>query len=269
MGTLNGTTLNPTDLFSNNNINLPSYNVFVGEIYVPHFEGAWNEGTKPYESLAVVTYDAVEYTAKCDVPEGVQITNTDYWQKGNGFNQQYANLEKTVEQNIQEIHNEFTKFQEKEEGFFNDSMLKYGTQLQNYVDEKQGYFDEATIQMKALQKQVTDLVSPILQEYQCNNLLGTFTLPKEGTPIIQVLYVEVGAGLGDNNETLSGFSTSTSNLLKANVEYATPTLINVYVPDNISIPNKKINKISDTKYSIYDSTLETKHSCVVNIIYFD
>lgn len=269
MATLNGTTLNPTDLFSNNNINLPSYNVYVGEIYVPHFEGVWNEGKEPYSSLSVVTWDSWEYTAKCDIPEGVQITNSDYWQKGNGFNQQYANLEKTVEQNIQEIHNEFTKFQEKEEGFFNDSMLKYGTQLQKYVEEKQHYFDESGQEIKGLSQEVKNIVTPILNEYQCNNLLGTFSLPKEGTPIVQVLYVETGSGLGDNNETPSGFSTSTSNLLKANVEYATPTLINVYVPHNISIPNKKINKISDTKYSIYDSTLETKHSCVVNIIYFD
>ena len=269
MATLNGTTLNPTDLFSNNNINLPSYNVYIGEIYVPHFEGVWNEGKEPYSSLSVVTWNAWEYTAKCDIPEGVQITNSDYWQKGNGYNQQYAQLQASVETNITQIHEDFEKFQEKEEGFFNDSMLKYGTQLQDYVDKKQGYFDEATSKMLTLKQQVSDLVTPILKEYQCNNLLGTFSLPKEGTPIVQVLYVETGSRLCGNNETPSGFSTSTSNLLKANVEYATPTLINVYVPDNISIPNKKINKISDTKYSIYDSTLETKHSCVVNIIYFD
>lgn len=267
MSALNGTTLNPSDLFSNNNINLPSYNIFVGEIYVPHFEGVWNEGISPYSSLSVVNWDGWEYTAKCDVPEGIQITNGDYWQKGNGFNQQYAKLEQTVEENIKQIHNDFMNFQEKEEGFFQDSMLKYGKQLQEYIDSKQKYFDDTSQELHELSETIKNLTQPILSEYQCNNLLGTFSLPREGTPVIQVLYVETGSGLGDNNSTSSGFSLSSSNLLKANVEYVTPTLINVYVPDSIVIPNKTINKITDTKYSVYDSTLATKQSCIVNIYY--
>lgn len=66
-------------------------NIYVGERYVPIYAGAWNS-TQAYESLSIVTNDNDTYISNRPVPAGTELTNTAYWAKMFGGNQQLENV---------------------------------------------------------------------------------------------------------------------------------------------------------------------------------
>lgn len=70
---------------------------YVGPIVAPHMEGEWSS-TKSYESLAMVIYEGNTYTARQDVPVGVQITNNTYWVQSGNYNAQIENYRTEVRQ---------------------------------------------------------------------------------------------------------------------------------------------------------------------------
>lgn len=78
-----------------NNCSKPNY--YVGMRYVPIIDGEW-DNTKTYESLVVVTYNGNSYISKRPVPQGIEITNTEYWIKTSDFNAQLAEISNDVEQ---------------------------------------------------------------------------------------------------------------------------------------------------------------------------
>lgn len=60
---------------------------YIGPIVAQHLEGEWSS-TNSYESLAVVTNEGNSYTARQDVPVGIDITNTNYWIETGNWNAQ-------------------------------------------------------------------------------------------------------------------------------------------------------------------------------------
>ena len=74
---------------------------YIGARYVPIFGRAgehtveWDDGA-PYEPLTVVMHQGVSYVSRRYVPQGIQITDTDYWVQTYRFNAQ-------VEQYRQEV----------------------------------------------------------------------------------------------------------------------------------------------------------------------
>lgn len=83
---------------------------YIGARYVPKFADpiAW-DSTKQYEPLTIVTYQGNSFTSRQYVPEGIEITNSDYWvQTGNynaqieGYRNEVYQLQNTVE-DVQDI----------------------------------------------------------------------------------------------------------------------------------------------------------------------
>lgn len=58
--------------------NFNNTHVYIGNRYVPKYEGTWSNENY-YESLSIVYHNGNSYTSKKNVPEGVEITDTDYW----------------------------------------------------------------------------------------------------------------------------------------------------------------------------------------------
>lgn len=70
--------------------------IYIGNRYVPKLEGEWNQ-LKEYEGLSIVTLNGNSYTSKKMVPQGVAITNEEYWVKTGDYNVQ-----------VEEFKNELT-----------------------------------------------------------------------------------------------------------------------------------------------------------------
>lgn len=71
-------------------------NIYVGMRYVPIYEGEWVQ-TKAYESLVIVTHNNDTYISNSPVPANTEITNTTYWAKMYGGNQQLEDVHTLVE----------------------------------------------------------------------------------------------------------------------------------------------------------------------------
>lgn len=70
---------------------------YIGPIVAQHMEGEWSS-TNSYEALAVVTNQGNSYTARQDVPIGVELTNTDYWTETGNWNAQIEAYRQEVAQ---------------------------------------------------------------------------------------------------------------------------------------------------------------------------
>ena len=204
-----------SDEISNNNLSLPTYNIYYGGRYIVKFEGQWdaqhvakdkNGNTLSfasgdfvgYESLSGVTHEGASYISKCAVPIGIDISNSDYWAKAFDYNIQFTLLSEDFTKFKQSLTNEMNGFSSKQEGLCDDMLLSYAN--------------------------------------------------KENTE--------------------SGYATSaTYNLMQVKVKCNSPTLTEVYVPKSLEIPNKTLNKINDTLYTVYDSTGESTKSAVIELIF--
>lgn len=71
-------------------------NIYVGMRYVPIYDGEWSQ-RKDYESLVIVTYNNDTYISNSPVPANTEITNTTYWSKMYGGNQQLEDVHTLVE----------------------------------------------------------------------------------------------------------------------------------------------------------------------------
>ena len=81
---------------------------YVGPIVAQHMEGEWSSANS-YESLAVVTNEGNSYTARQDVPVGVELTNEDYWVETGNWNAQIEAYRQEV-LTAQSVVNEITPF---------------------------------------------------------------------------------------------------------------------------------------------------------------
>lgn len=70
-------------------------NVYIGNRYVPIFDGPWND-RKSYDPLVIVEFGNNTYTSKKPVPAGTLPTNTTYWALTGNYNGQIAGLDTRV-----------------------------------------------------------------------------------------------------------------------------------------------------------------------------
>lgn len=87
-------------------------NIYKGNRYVPKIIGVWDKLIS-YEGLSIVTYLGDSYTSKKRVPEGIELTNTDYWIVTGNYNaqiEQYRQEVSEATQNIVQIETDLTNF---------------------------------------------------------------------------------------------------------------------------------------------------------------
>lgn len=104
--------------------------IYIGNRYVPKIEGEWSQ-LKEYEGLSIVTLNGGSYTSKKRVPEGVAISNKDYWVKTGDSNGELIEFKEEVTAQLEEtkyhhkIDTVLAKMQRKEPVIivcFGDSM---------------------------------------------------------------------------------------------------------------------------------------------------
>lgn len=79
---------------------------YIGSRYVPLFgrkdeESIIWDNSKPYESLTVVLYQGNSYTSRQYVPEGVEITNQEFWANTGNYNAQIEQYRQETAQALQ------------------------------------------------------------------------------------------------------------------------------------------------------------------------
>lgn len=79
-------------------------NIYVGQRYVPKIMGEWNQ-LESYEGLSIVTNQGNSYTSKKRVPEGVDISNEDYWVITGNYNAQIELYREEVKQQKEHLEN--------------------------------------------------------------------------------------------------------------------------------------------------------------------
>lgn len=99
-------------------------NVYKGHRYVPKIMGVWDQ-LKSYEGLSIVTWEGTSYTSKKRVPEGVEITNEDYWVVTGNYNAQVENYR----QDVVDYRNEVVDYKEETTDHINEVDEKLTTQL--------------------------------------------------------------------------------------------------------------------------------------------
>ena len=274
-----------SDEISNNNLSLPTYNIYYGGRYIVKFEGQWdaqhvakdkNGNTLSfasgdfvgYESLSGVTHEGASYISKCAVPIGIDISNSDYWAKAFDYNIQFTLLSEDFTKFKQSLTNEMNGFSSKQEGLFDDMLLSYENKVKNYTDGVTKDFDGKIKNITDLLNETKEISNPILDNYVCDTLLASiYHSEVQGYPLVKVEMCENGSGYNQEN-TESGYATSaTYNLMQVKVKCNSPTLTEVYVPKSLEIPNKTLNKINDTLYTVYDSTGESTKSAVIELIF--
>ena len=72
-------------------------NIYVGHRYVPKIIGV-HDSTQAYEGLSIVTHEGTSYTSKKYVPEGVSITNDEFWVVTGNYNVQVEHYRNEVNQ---------------------------------------------------------------------------------------------------------------------------------------------------------------------------
>lgn len=91
---------------------------YIGARYVPIFGRAgedtveWDDGA-PYEPLTVVMHLGVSYVSRRYVPQGIQITDTDYWVETYRFNaqvEQYRQEVLTFQGQIDQVREDYVPF---------------------------------------------------------------------------------------------------------------------------------------------------------------
>lgn len=103
--------------------------IYIGNRYVPKLVGEWNQ-LKEYEGLSIVTINGNSYTSKKRVPEGIPISNEDYWVKTGDYNAQ-----------VEEFKNDFTaQLTQKADESQLPQVLKY-LYMENEVDSQMSMID--------------------------------------------------------------------------------------------------------------------------------
>lgn len=77
-------------------------NVYVGERYIPKWEGPW-DSTKDYEGLCIVSYNNASYVSRRPVPAGTALDNETYWALMSNFGGQLQVLQEQVDAIQQQI----------------------------------------------------------------------------------------------------------------------------------------------------------------------
>ena len=72
-------------------------NIYVGHRYVPKIIGV-HDSSQAYEGLSIVTHEGTSYTSKKYVPEGVCITNEEFWVVTGNYNVQVEHYRNEVNQ---------------------------------------------------------------------------------------------------------------------------------------------------------------------------
>lgn len=82
-------------------------NIYIGHRYVPKIIGV-HDSTRTYEGLSIVTHEGTSYTSKKYVPEGVSITNDEFWVVTGNYNVQVEHYRNEVNQ-IKKSHDSIIK----------------------------------------------------------------------------------------------------------------------------------------------------------------
>lgn len=69
---------------------------YIGARYVPIVIGEWDK-TLSYENLNIVTYKGNSFTSKKAVPQGIDISNTEYWVNTGNYNAQINDFKNSVD----------------------------------------------------------------------------------------------------------------------------------------------------------------------------
>lgn len=78
-------------------------NVFVGNRYIPKFEGIWDK-TKQYESLIFVSYEGNSYISKKNVPAGISLKNNEYWVQCSSYDGQLEEYKDKVDNMVKNFN---------------------------------------------------------------------------------------------------------------------------------------------------------------------
>ena len=89
-------------------------NIYVGHRYVPKIIGV-HDSTQAYEGLSIVTHEGTSYTSKKYVPEGISITNDEFWVVTGNYNaqvehyrQEVVNLKNDLDSQINDINDDLS-----------------------------------------------------------------------------------------------------------------------------------------------------------------
>lgn len=149
-------------------------------VYFKGYEVSPWDITKSYPIGSVVKYDGREYLAKKDVPVGINIGMSDYWDFGD--DERLDNLEEAVDEidatvqnleldsltdvNITNVQNGQTLIYDAETEQFVNATNNNGIHLKNYVEEVGTYVDGSKLYRITLKGKTdaisTNVVTPLL-----------------------------------------------------------------------------------------------------------
>lgn len=111
---------------------------YVGARYVPKLMGEWDKKIS-YENLVIVTYKGNSFTSKQPVPQGIEISDTNYWINTGNYNAQIEEYREELKTTKTDIDNEInvlenninkleTSLKNKNIVCIGDSYLAYSSQ---------------------------------------------------------------------------------------------------------------------------------------------
>lgn len=142
-------------------------NTYIGKRYVPKHCGVWdNTKNTQYESLSVVLWEGASYTARQDIPQGIDITNVLFWVKSADYNEQITIYEK----NVQDYHN----FVIDQIQLINDDFTEYKTNTANDINQQiNSLSNNLNTSNQNFQNSVNNLISqkPTFSKDNINSLM--------------------------------------------------------------------------------------------------
>ena len=133
------------------------YNTYIGNRYVPLFDGAW-DNTKEYEPLTIVEYNGASYTSRTNVPIGAEITNNTFWVCTGNYNAQVEQYRKEVIKECSNIKQSFNDFQENQETKFNVILINAEKKIDDFIKES---YNNVNLDIQTLQSNFESLKSQI------------------------------------------------------------------------------------------------------------
>ena len=104
---------------------------YIGARYVPKLMGEWDKNIS-YENLVIVTYKGNSFTSKQNVPQGVDISDKNYWVNTANFNAQLV----TINEDISSVNGEISSI--------NDEITSINGEITSINDEITSINDEIT-----------------------------------------------------------------------------------------------------------------------------
>ena len=174
-----------------NEMSLSGKNVYVGNRYAPVLDDTGWDNTKKYEPLTIIQYQGDSYVSRTWVPEGVDITNKDYWYSIGVYNAQVASYKKRVE----DVENQYNTINTKVET--NTTSI---TDINEDITELNNHFNEVV----AAKENYTDLKTKLAN-------IGVYKNVKD--------YGAVGDGVADDTDAINQAIENHTNVYIPDGEY--------------------------------------------------